>query len=331
MLNGLKKVVPSVVLGSMLITGGVANAQDNEVEVEAWEDASTVYGKYLETDDYNRGVVDDLLGTQETDIVGYVGAEDTQRFIGLNSTDESLKSSVRIIRTQEGSGIELNVNEELGNITKVTEQMYENALMTSGIHDADVTITTFQDVTGESALSGIFLAQELQGEEVSEDVSQLAQDELSTVIEINEENNGEEGYSQEQLNKAVAEIKSKVAEDDSVTEDDVRDIVNETLEENGLTDFVNESQVNRLVVIIMNGKDMGMFSGESADKFIESSKNLIDDITSSDQFKQAKDKAGDIGNDIKDTVTDEGFWQKVGDFFKSLFDKIGSLFGSKEE
>lgn len=330
MLNSLKKVVPAVLLGSVLISG-VANAEESEVPVEAWEDASTVYGKYLETDEQNREVVNGLLGTEETDKVGYVGAEETYRFIGLNSTDESLKSSVRIIRTPEGTGLDITVNEEKGNITKVTEQMYENALMTSGIHDAEVVITTFQDVTGESALSGIYLAQELQGEEVSEDVSKQAQNELGTIVDINEENEGKEGYSQEQLNKAIAEVKTQVAEEGGdLTEEQVRDIVNETLEANGLTDFVNEQNVDRIVVVIMNGKDMGMFSGESADKFIESSKNLIGDITSSDQFKDAKDKASELGTDIKDTISDEGFQEKVKNFFVQIWEFLSGLFSSEE-
>lgn len=330
-MNIKTKVVAGALALSVILSGNFQAQAQSEVEVEAWEDAVTVYGKYLETDEANREVTNELLGYEDTDEIGYVGAVDTYEFIGLNSTDESLKSSIRIKRTPEGTGLNLSINDEGGEITKVTEEMYRNALTTSGFHDAEVTIASFQDVTGESALSGVFKAQEVKGEEVDTERTSLAQEELNTVVEINEENKGTEGFSQEQLNKAIAEVKTKVAEQDGeLTEEDVRAIVDEQLEANGLDEFMNEESRDRIVVFIIKGQDMGIFSGESADKFVQSGKDLVKGISESDGFQKAKDKAGDLGNSIKDTVSDEGFWSKVGDFFKGIFDAIGGLFGSND-
>lgn len=324
---GIKKSFGASILALTVMFGGVSQAQAKsvDVEVEAWEDAVTVYGKYLETDEVNREVTNDLLGYEETDEIGYVGAVDTYEFIGLNSTDESLKSSIRIKRTPEGTGLNLEISEEGGDISKVTEEMFKNALTTSGFHDAEVTIASFQDVTGESALSGVFKAQEIKGEEVDTERTGLAQEELNTVVEINEENEGQEGFTQEQLNKAIAEVKTKVSEEGGeLTEERVREIVDEQLEANGLSEHMNQESRDRIVGFITKAQDMGIFSGDSANKFIEGGKNLVKDITDSDGFKDASGK-------IKDTVTDEGFWSKIGDFFKGIFDAIGGLFGGGEE
>ncbi len=49
--------------------------------------------------------------------------------------------------------------------------------MTAGIQDADVTIASSEDVTGESALAGVDKAFEEQGEEVDSSRTQVAQEE----------------------------------------------------------------------------------------------------------------------------------------------------------
>lgn len=334
---GIKKQLGISVLTLSVVFAGFSQSAfaktESEVSVEAWDDSVSVYGKYLETDEANREVTSKLIGTEDTDEVGYVSAIDTYEYIGLNSTDESLKSSIRIKRTPEGTGLNLEINKDGGDITLVTEEMYRNALITSGFHDAEVTIASFQDVTGESALSGVFKAQEIKGETVNPERTSLAQEELNTVVEINEDNKGTEGYSQEQLNKAIAEMKTLVAEEGGeLTEERVREIVDQVLEDNGLNDYLNDASREQLVIIIIKGQDLGIFSGESAEKFIESGKSLVDNISESDEFKKAKEKAGELGNKISDKVSDEGFWDKVKELVGSFLDMVSGWFtGGTEE
>src|SRR5699024_10992091 len=268
-----------------------------------------------------------LLGTKNSDKTTYVNAEDLNKYLNMQSSNDVLKSSIRITKTSKGSGLNLTINQDQGQITKVTEDTYKNALMTAGIKDADVTIASSEDVTGESALAGVYKAFEAQGESIDSNRTQVAQEELSTINEISEENKGQEGFSQSQLNKTVAESKQAVAEKSgnvSVTE--ITNIVNQKIEDNGLTNIINENQVNKIVNVIDSAQKDGIFDGENAKDFIKNSKDYVNDIVKSDDFKNAKKKAEDLGNNIKDKLQDEGLWDKIVNAIKDIFNSIANLF-----
>ena len=216
----------------------------------------------------------------------------------------------------------------MGQILLISEETYQNALLTSGITDADVTIAAAQDVTGESALAGVYKAFEAQGEAIDPEKTQNAQDELETITDISEENSNVEGFSQVQLNKVITEVKIEIVNNfnGDVTEEQVRTIVDEKLAENGLDGMLSQQQIDRIIVIIMNIKDSGLFTGEEADRLVDSSKDLLDRITSSDSFQDAKDKATELGKDIANSEEASSFmdslrsfWDRIVEFFKGLF------------
>lgn len=319
-------------LGLSLTTNTVsASSEDvNTISTKEWEDAVVVYGAYLEQDADNKAYTDKLLGTLPSDVEGYVYSDDAKRFTNADFGDMYLKSSIRIQKTKEGSGLDVEINQDGGKITKITEDMYINALLTSGIYDAKVEVASFEDVTGESALSGVFKAQEIMGEKVDEGVTQVAQEELSTVADINEQNKDQEGFSEEQLNKAISEIKTEVSKKDGkLTEDEVRKIVDEKLAENGLTDFVSNEQKERIIIIIIKGQEVGVFSGENAEKIIESGKEFVGKIMESEGYENAKEKAKDLGTNLKDTVQSEGFWDNVQNFLDKVVGFFKGIFTSK--
>lgn len=306
---------------------------NNKTEAAAvWDEAVTIYGAGLEYDEETRNSVAKLLNATDKDKTDYVYGQDTERYIGVRYDDNILFSSIRIIEKTSG-GLNININETKGEITQISKETYQNALLTAGITDADVTIAAPHDVTGESALTGIYKAYEVQGEPIPEDRTQNAQDELHTITDITDENANKEGYSQEQLNKAITEIKITVIniinEGTDITEDDVRKIVDEKLAENGLEDVVTEDQKNRIIILIMNIKDSGVFTGETAEKILDSGKSFIGDITSSDAYKDAKEKAKELGKDIKDYANSEegqGIWNSIKSFFQKIVDAIVGLF-----
>ena len=291
------------------------------------DNAVTVYGAALENNPSAKETTSNLLGTKNSDKTTYVNAEDLNKYLNMQSSNDVLKSSIRITKTSKGSGLNLTINQDQGQITKVTEDTYKNALMTAGIKDADVTIASSEDVTGESALAGVYKAFEAQGESIDSNRTQVAQEELSTINEISEENKGQEGFSQSQLNKTVAESKQAVAEKSgnvSVTE--ITNIVNQKIEDNGLTNIINENQVNKIVNVIDSAQKDGIFDGENAKDFIKNSKDYVNDIVKSDDFKNAKKKAEDLGNNIKDKLQDEGLWDKIVNAIKDIFNSIANLF-----
>lgn len=293
-----------------------------------WDNAVTIYGAALENDDNLRSETSGLLEAEDNDETGYVYSEDVDNYLGMLYDNSVLKSSIRIMQRDPGYGLNITLNESMGEITKITEETYQNALLTSGITDADVTIAAAEDVTGESALSGIYKAYEVQGEDIPEERTQNAQEELEAISDISDENSDVEGFSQVQLNKMITEIKIEIVNNygGEVTEEDVRNIVDEKMQENGLQDILSQEQVDRIIVIIMNIQESGLFSGEEADRLIESSRNLVNQITSSDAFSDAQDKAEEIGQEIQDSGAWDSFVTALRNFFNSIVDFFKNLF-----
>lgn len=63
--------------------------------------------------------------------------------------------------------------------------MYLNALMTAGVKDAKVYVTAPFEVSGTAALTGLIKAYEVSSDEaISEDVKQVANQELVTTSEL---------------------------------------------------------------------------------------------------------------------------------------------------
>ncbi|WP_414051380.1 DUF1002 domain-containing protein [Macrococcus animalis] len=322
------KLYKKLLLISMLLLIFVTpfkNAQ--AVTEEAWSEAVTVYGAALEQNSDLQSKTKSLLGTEDSDKVAYVHANDLTKYLKLQSNDNVLKSSIRIKKLASGDGLTLNINQTAGKITKITEDTYKNALLTAGITDAEVTIAAAEDVTGESALAGVYKAFEAQGETIDTSRTQAAQNELSSITSINQENAGKEGYSQEQLNKAIAEAKAEIAKQGAnLNTTEIKNIVVQKIENNGLNNILNDNQINIIVNFINNAQNTGVFSGENKDKFINGTKEYVNEIKNSDGFKQAADKAKDMGNSIKDSLQKEGVWDKFMNFIQSIIDAITSLF-----
>src|SRR5699024_9373255 len=82
----------------------------------------------------------------------------------------------------------------------------------------------------------------------------------------------------------------------------------------------------RIIVTIMNIQDSGLFSGEEADRLIESSRNLVDQITSSDAFSDAQDRAEEIGQEIQESGAWDSFVTALRNFFNSIVEFFRNLF-----
>ncbi len=124
----------------------------------------------------------DLIALEAGDLHVYIPHErDHLHFLSIIML---LSSIYQIILTGfEGHGLDITVDESMGDITEITEETYKNALLTSGITDAEVVIGAAEDVTGESALSGIYKAYESQGEAIDTERTQNSQEELPGAAE----------------------------------------------------------------------------------------------------------------------------------------------------
>lgn len=317
-----------LILTSLLLTFSLSS---KAFAASEWKESVTIYGAGLENSP-DKEKMTELLGTKDSDVIDYVYGNDTEKYINYRYDDSILFSSIRIMEKNSG-GLTIDIDETYGKITQISPETYQNALITAGVTDADVTIAAPHDVTGESALTGIYKAYEVQGESLNPEYTKNAQDELNTISDITSENEGKDGYSESQLNKAITEIKitiiNQINDGKDLTEDDVRQIVDEQLKDNGLQDVITDNQKNQIINIIIQIKNSGFFNEDSANKILDSSKDLLNQIKDSGAFKDAKEQAKNLGNDIKDFSQSEegqGLIESIKSFFRSLIDSIKNLF-----
>lgn len=229
--------------------------------------------------------------------------------------DSSLQlySSVKIKKLGSSKTLTVNIVTP-ENITKVTEDMYRNSAVTLGIQHADIEVASPIPVTGESALAGIYYSLEENGAQVSDESKALAQEELNALSDINQENQGKEGYDADKLNVALTDIKSAVAQSGKdLSKEDVQKIVEDTLENYNLKSSMTDNQINLIVNFAVNLSNSGVISNGD---FVNTLSDLKDSIVSK---AKGNFKGIDVDFDANKAIEQgKGIWQQIVDFFKNL-------------
>lgn len=238
------------------------------------------------------------------------------------ANDDSLElySSVKIQKLGKNKPLEVNIVTPQ-NITKVTADMYRNAAVTLGLEHAQITVASpIQVTTGESALAGIYYSLEKNGAKVSQESKDLAQEELKTLSGINEENAGKKNFDADKLNVALTDIKTAVANakqnNQDLSKDDIRKIVEETLKNYKLDTTVTGNQINLIVNFAVNLSKSSVISSKS---FTKTLSDLKDSIV---------DKAGDTFNNINLNFDTNAILKDSGNFFTNAWNAIAGFFGA---
>lgn len=209
-------------------------------------------------------------------------------------------SSVKIEKVEEGTGISVVTK----NITYCTSGMYTNALITAGITDAKVTVAGPFNLSGTAALVGAMKAYStMTGEELNEANADAATNELVLTGELGQE------IGSEKAEELVALAKQKVLDGDLQSFEDVKEAVEESAGELGVT--LTEEQSQKLAKLLDKINDLDL------------------DV---DKLKQ---QAEDVYNKLRDLDIDideaKGFFEKIIAFFAELAEKLvdwlGGLFG----
>lgn len=258
-----------------------------------------VYGADL-TDSEKQSVRDSLEVTNDSEVQEItVTGEDLVKYIKDGDASARMFSSAKITRQDAGKGLVIDIVTE-DNITQVTAEMYENAMLTAGIEDATVEVASPKKVTGHSALVGIYKAYEVSGEKLDKERTDVANEELSVATILANES----GIDEAKVSELLTEIKKDIAEQNPATKEEVEKIVQE--------------QLTKLQIEL---------SPEDRQLLID----LMDRIRQLDiDFSKWSDQLNDLSKTIEDKigniVDNEGFWQSVKDFFNNLIDSLRSLF-----
>ncbi|CDO04503.1 putative secreted protein [Oceanobacillus picturae] len=237
--------------------------------------------------------VADATAVQEYNVTG----EDIAKYIN-GDVHSNMYSSAKIVRQEEGNGLTINIVTP-ENITEVTKEMYANALLTAGVENATVDVASPVKVSGHSALTGIYKAYDVEGEELDKERMELASDELDVATDLAEK----EGMDQEKVSELLAEIKKMIAEQNPATKEEVEQIVEDQLNKLNIT--LSDADRQMLVDLFNRMRDLNIN--------FDQVKNQLEDIAST-----IKDKADELG-------LDESFWEKVGNFFREIFQSLSNM------
>jgi uncharacterized protein YpuA (DUF1002 family) len=292
------RVVSFLLAASLLLPTG-AFASSEEGINEKFGMPIVVYGADL-TESEKQSVKDSLEVTKESEVEEItVTGDDLVTYIKDGDASARMFSSAKITRQDAGKGLVIDIVTE-DNITQVTAEMYENAMLTAGIEDATVVVAAPKKVTGHSALVGIYKAYEVSGETLDKERTDVANEELSVATILANES----GIDEAKVSELLTEIKKDIAEKNPATKEEVEKIVQE--------------QLTKLKIEL---------SPEDRQLLID----LMDRIRKLDiDFSKWSDQLNDLSKTIEDkignVVDNEGFWQGVKNFFNNLIDSLRSLF-----
>ncbi len=204
-------------------------------------------------------------------------------------------SSAYVKLMEKDCGVIVNSN----NLTLVTDDMLSNALITSGILNAEVTASSPFPVTGESALAGILAgAEKIMGGELSLKGKQAAQEEVGVSLDLAEEIGNDEAAA------VINEIKTQVIKDKPSTDKEIQDIINNV--ENKYDVNINANIKDNIVSLMSDINNLDLNYSDLKDTLDKASSKFEDNMKS-----------------LSKELNDSGFFDKlfkwIGNFFSSLF------------
>ncbi|TMU87338.1 DUF1002 domain-containing protein [Bacillus sp. BHET2] len=300
----MKKFIGILLLCTILVSGiqPAAAADNDKASInEKFGLPIVVYGETL-TSQQKKEVQKQLGMDEGTEVEEFTATgEDLVKYIEGENRNARMFSSAMITRKEKGEGLKVNIVTP-DNITEVTNSMYSNALLTAGVENAVVDVASPVKVSGHSALVGIYKAYDVSGEKLDTVRMEVANEELSVATELAKE----AGIDKEEVSKLLTEIKKEIAEQNPATKEEIEKIVEDKLQ----TLNIQLSPEDRQLLIDLFEKM------RSLNINFDNVKQQLDDLTK------------DIQTTIKDIVNDEGFGQKVSDFFTGLLEAIKSFFKS---
>jgi len=231
--------------------------------------------------------------------------DDIIKQLGLDPNDQSNYSggcySSSYVKLTNSNGIIVEAN----NLTEVTGLMLSNALLTSGVTNAEVKASSPFPVTGTSALSGILKGFEaIQGKELSLKNKKAAQKEIETTASLGDEIGVDEAAT------VINDVKTAVIKEAPKTEAEVSSIVKDVTKDYKIE--LSDAQKESITNLMLDVKDLDIDYSKVKDTL----NNL------KDQLSTALDNAGT-------KLSDSGFFEKlfngIGDFFNSFVDWFSSV------
>ncbi|MDR1130939.1 MAG: DUF1002 domain-containing protein [Oscillospiraceae bacterium] len=203
-------------------------------------------------------------------------------------------SSVYLEVLEEGKGLDVSVT----NISWCTKEMYMNALVTAGIDNAKLIVTSpIAGISGTAALTGVYKAYEdMTGQPLDEIAKIAGTQELVVTADLADQIGSYDAVT------IVNELKKVLAETVNMTDDELKAEIKRIAAENGIS--VTDGQVDQLLALC---RSLEKLDPDQLKAKVESLQNTIKKLAAAQTTLQQ------IGQSIK------GFFESVGKFFAKLF------------
>lgn len=144
-------------------------------------------------------------------------------------------SSVVVEKKEEGAGI----NVKTSNITYCTTGMYQNALATAGLKDADIRVAGPFNISGTAALVGAMKAYgEMTGETIQAENADAATDELILTCEL------ADSIGEESAETLIGAVKDIIVAEEVDEPEEIEAVITEKAEELGVN--LSEEEISQI-------------------------------------------------------------------------------------
>lgn len=246
-------------------------------------------------------------------------AQDYNQFINngqeSNTTNASMISSVAVSPADPGSGIHVDIKDFNGedNITQVTQQQYALAAQMAGVTDVNIVVTSPTQVSGTSALTGVYVALSEDGIKLNSDNTAVANQTLNATQQATQ---GMNPQDKAKVVQAIGQTSEQIAKDNKNDNPDsqqqIVDLLKKNLDKQGVT--VQGNNFN-LIVDSLNKFSKAPVANDGAKDYVKNVNNTLDNIK--DSVKGNMIKAKDWANANKGWF--EKIWDNIKNWFKGLF------------
>lgn len=226
----LRKNIAAVLAGVMVI-GGMAsgvtvNAAGEDTpylalgaDLSEQEKATVLSLLEVDSSQLDQYTIVEVTNAEEHE---YLGAYLDKSVIGTRSL-----SSVVVEQTEEGSGIQVTTS----NISYCTTDMYQNALATAGLQNAEIRVAGPFNISGTAALVGAMKAYgAMTGNEIQAENADAATEELVITSEL-----GEELGNQEAASNLIGAVKDIIVAQEVTDPEKIEAIIKDTAQQLGIT------------------------------------------------------------------------------------------------
>ena len=194
--------------------------------------------------------------------------------------------------------------------------MYQNALLTAGVTDADIIVAAPTQISGTAALIGALKAYaQMTDSDVSEEALDTSLNELVTTGELEE---SLDDVSKEDVEGLIAFIKAQLNDKKLDTREDIEEAVRKAVKEynNGKVELSAE-EIQKIVDIMVKIKDLGLDYGTLLDEAAKLYKDGKLNTENVQNLLTGENKGAVVGAVVKSFFV--GIAKNIKEFFTGLF------------